>query len=255
VAAPIPRARAQSANWGGTSGAKTVTLTGLQVGDIIGLFAATADFNLTWTSAPATTAGSTSAWTLQQTIGVGGTSCRIQFHTATVLSAGNVTISATPSGAQAGLYAFAYPSDCTFGDRGIKYANASTVPMDISNPAGNGTWEALVTTAANAGIEVLCGDWTANTTMPSAGERRETDAGTQVQTNVFVGDGTNWGVVHGYYADAGAAGAKNVGWSTARRPSIMGIEVQGGAGLPADNTPKPATIGMYDPELIYKAWF
>lgn len=232
--APTPRARAQTAQalWGGTAGAKTVTLNGLITGDIIGLFACAADFNLTFTSAPATTAGSTSAWTLQDTHGAGGVSCRVQFHTATVSASGNVTISATSSGAQAGLYAFAYPSDCAFGDRGFKDATASTVAMDVSSPGANGTWENLVTTAANSAVEIIVGDWTGNTTAPTAGERREVDAGTQTYTAVYPGDGVNWGVFHGYYADAGAAGAKNVGWSTLRRPTLIAVEVQGPAGPP-----------------------
>jgi hypothetical protein len=203
----------------------------------VGIFICLEDGNQTITSGPTTTAGTTSAWTQKKNLGLGAVGCRVYLYTATVSAAGSITVSYTPSASCLnGSYIFAYPSNCAFGDTGSKDPTGgagSSVTMDTTTTA-NYTLDSLTTTVANAAIEFIAGDWTANATNPTAGERRETDAGTMTYLAHYPGDTARAGFHGGYYPDAGAAGTKIIGFSTLRKPTVAGIEIQGPSVTPAN---------------------
>lgn len=229
MAAPTRVGAAATANW--SSGA-SITLAGLSVGDVLGLFIANENSGA-MTAAPATSAGSTSVWTQQAALLSLGNQTGAWLYTATVSGAGSVTVGWTTSGSRGG-YLFAYASGATFGDVATKMPGASggsSVAMDLTS-ATNYTLDTLTTTMANAAVEFIVGDWSANATNPTAGERREVDAGTMTYLAHFPGNTSNYGVHGGFYPDSGAAGAKNVGFSTLRKPTIIAVEVQGPAGSP-----------------------
>jgi hypothetical protein len=254
---PTRRGGAATANWTASAVAKTITLTGPLAGDKLGLWIVMEDGGRTISAGPTTTAGSTSAWTQRKNLGTNNVSTRVYFYEADVTADGTVTVSFTPTAsALFGGYLFAY-ANATLGDLASKDPTAtggSSVAMDLSATA-NYTLDGLTTGVGNAAVEFIVGDWTASATSPIATERIETDAGTMTYIAHFPGNGTNYGVHGGYYPDAGAAGAKNVGFTTLRKPTIVAVEVRSTVASFDDAKGGLVPAGMFDSDLNSQAWF
>lgn len=84
----------------------------------------------------------------------------------------------------------------------------------------------ITTEQANSAVEVFIADWDAATGTTAW----RTGAGTATETLTYA-DGTNYGVHCAYHADAGSAGAKEVGMTKpSQRWRLLAIEVKGEAG-------------------------
>jgi hypothetical protein len=228
--------------WNLNSTPRTASLTGTGVGDLIVCLCAAEDANGAL-GTPSTTVGTTSAWTLRVNVGLAGSSCRAAIWTATVSTAGTVTVSQTinPSGVVfwgMKLVRYAAADWTAIGATGSKFPVSTTTDEFDSSAGTNYTLSSLVTTVAGSMIEFIDGDWSANSTNPTAGERQETDAGTMtVYTASFPGNTVNYGVHTGQYADAGATGTKIIGFTPIRKPSLAAVEITAPAGAPAGPPP------------------
>jgi hypothetical protein len=204
--------------WNLNSTPRTASLTGTGVGDLIVCLCAAEDANGAL-GTPSTTVGTTSAWTLR------------------------VTVSQTinPSGVVfwgMKLVRYAAADWTAIGATGSKFPVSTTTDEFDSSAGTNYTLSSLVTTVAGSMIEFIDGDWSANSTNPTAGERQETDAGTMtVYTASFPGNTVNYGVHTGQYADAGATGTKIIGFTPIRKPSLAAVEITAPAGAPAGPPP------------------
>jgi len=240
VPSPTRVGAAATANW---STGQSATLAGLSVGDILGLFIVNENSGA-MTSAPATTAGSTSVWAQQLASLSISNQCGGWFYTATVNAAGSVTVGWTTSGMRGG-YLFSYAAGATFGDLASKAPGSTgggNVAMDLTS-ATNYSLNTLINTGPNSAVEGIVGDWSAHSTNPTAGERREADAATMTYLAHFPGNSTNYGVHGFYYPDAGAAGAKNVGFSTLRQPTVLAVEIVGPTTTPSGTGYGAGTYG------------
>lgn len=147
--------------------------------------------------------------------------------TATSPTAQTFTLSVARAGSSTLFFGFAY----------LVYAAGSTIgASNIGTGTSGASTISLTTTAASSGIACVAGDWSALTgtaTMSSA---------SATPTVLFTNQTVNYGAYVGHYADAGAAGAKTVGWTAPNnmKRTVIALEVipPGGANLtdtPADN--------------------
>jgi hypothetical protein len=220
---PPTRVATAASVWNTTATPKTASVSSLLTGDRVILLFAGADGsagNVSFT--PSTTVGTSSAWSVLLNTGTISNSVRIYVATATVTANSptfTISLALSPSGVNWGVRLAAYRNSggigANFGTKDTLNGNTST--MDATFTA----------TGNNSAIEIVAGDWTANATSPTTSDEREVQAGNEVTTVEFPGDGTTYGAFTGVYADAGAAGSKTVGWSLVRQPGIGAVEILG----------------------------
>jgi hypothetical protein len=237
---PPTRVATAASVWNTTTSPKTASVSSLLTGDRIVLLLGAADASLGNTSiTPTTTVGTSSAWSPLLSIGTISNSSRVYLATATVTADSptfTVSLAAAPSAVNWGFRLVAYRNSGGLGPNiGSKNTNTpATSTMDC----------AFTATGNNSAIEVVAADWTANATSPTASDEREVQAGNEVTTVEFPGDGTTYGAFTGVYADAGAAGAKTVGWSLTRQPTIGAVEILGLAPPLTKDVPVTAGSGI-----------
>src|SRR4051794_5046173 len=158
------RAAVAETVWNTTTSPKTVSLTGTGVGDLLVLLCGVEDAGGTL-GTPSTTVGTTSAWTSRVNVGLAGSSGRMAIFTATVSTAGTVTVSQTCTSGIVfwGMKFVRYAAAdwAAIGATGSKFGTTvATDEFDTSTGTGY-TLVSLVTTAAGSAIEFIDIDWTA----------------------------------------------------------------------------------------------
>jgi hypothetical protein len=192
-------------SWTTTTSSKSVSLS-VQAGDVLVAYGMSED------SANTLSISGNQSWTLRQSVVISGYA-NTYVWTATAASAGtaSVTFNRTASSGQYGGDVLQF--------RGSSGIGASAKRNTTGTPSLD-----LTTTSANSAIAVADSDWTA---VPGGSRQSRSVNGATLVEKTY-NNSTAYTVYGGYYASAGPAGVKTVGWTApSQKYSIAAVEVKG----------------------------
>lgn len=226
--------------WDAHAASKTTPARDVLSGDVLVAGAIIQQYDATNSIAIANN-GAALAWTQKQLLAdAGGNVCWLSVWTTTVpFDRSGLTVTFTYTG-----NAWAYGANVVTIRDSIGVGASAGLAVATGTPSLG-----LTTVGDDSLVVVFNGDWNA---IDGTGGLRTwlTGAGALSEVTYFR-DAVLYATYAGYHANAGAAGLKTVGLSApaGQKYTIAAVEVKGPA------TPQPVVAGMFDPQLVQKAWF
>ena len=214
--APTYVEECESASWTTSTTPQDVTCANVQDGDVLVAFAVGADSGGFTLTAPTTTAGTTSAWTAQQSSpSAPASNCPVGMWTATATATSSTTIRFARGGATPQL----------FGGNVLIFRGSEGIGNSSRTNASGAPTLNITTALSDSAVVVIVGDWSA----VAGAETWRANAGAATPASYLNGDGATYAVHGAYHASAGAAGTYAVGLTApaGQTYNIMAVEVLG----------------------------